>query len=147
MKVKNFFSESQQKLIVDAISAAELNTSGEIRLHLIDICKNDPTQEAVVVFEKLKMHQTEQRNGVLIFLAISDKKFAIIGDKGINELVPENFWDSIRDEMISHFKNNDFVLGLTKGIEQVGEKLKKFFPIKNNDINELSNDISFEEHV
>jgi uncharacterized membrane protein len=145
MKVKNFFSEAQKNSIVEAISSAELNTSGEIRLHLTDHCKWDPKEEAVAVFGRLKMHQTDQRNGVLIFLAIADKKFAIIGDKGINELVPEDFWDSIRDEMKTHFKANQFDTGLIKGIHQVGEKLKKFFPIQNNDVNELTNDISYNE--
>jgi len=145
MRVKNFFSEAQKNSIVEAISSAELNTSGEIRLHLTDHCKLDPKDEAVGVFERLKMHQTEQRNGVLIFLAILDKKFAIIGDKGIDELVPEDFWDSIRDEMQAHFKANEFEKGLINGILEIGEKLKKFFPIQTNDVNELSNDISFNE--
>jgi len=145
MKAKNFFSEAQKNNIVEAISSAELNTSGEIRLHLTDHCKIDPKDEAVTVFERLKMHQTDQRNGVLIFLAIADKKFAIIGDKGINELVPEDFWDSIRDEMAQNFKANEFDKGLIQGIHQVGEKLKKFFPIKTDDVNELSNDISYNE--
>lgn len=145
MKVKNFFSEVQKNNIIEAISSAELNTSGEIRLHLTDYCKMDPKDEAVAVFERLKMHQTDQRNGVLIFLAIADKKFAIIGDKGINELVPEDFWDSIRDEMQTYFKANQFDTGLIKGIHQVGEKLKKFFPIQTNDVNELTNDISYNE--
>ena len=125
MKAKNFFNSDQQNKIVQAISLAELNTSGEIRLHLNDKCDKDPKLEAIKVFEQLKMHQTEQRNGVLIYLAVSDKKFAIIGDKGINELVPEDFWDSIRDVMLTHFKMQQFDLGLIKGNEQVGEKLKK----------------------
>lgn len=145
MKAKHFFTDLQKKALVEAISSAELNTSGEIRLHLTEHCKNDPRDEAVAMFGQLKMHQTEQRNGVLIFLAVVDKKFAIIGDKGINELVPEDFWDSIRDQMLSHFKNQEFDLGLIKGIEQVGEKLKKYFPIRNNDVNELTNDISYNE--
>ncbi len=144
MKAKDFFTENQQQNIVNAISSAELNTSGEIRLHLLDSCKNDPKEEAILVFEKLGMTKTELRNGVLIYLAVADKKFAIIGDKGINEVVESNFWDSIRDEMIKHFKNNDFENGLINGILHVGEKLKKHFPYASNDENELSNDISFE---
>lgn len=144
MKATDFFTENQQQNIVDAISSAELNTSGEIRLHLLDSCKKDPKDEAIIVFEKLGMTKTELRNGVLIYLAVADKKFAIIGDKGINEVVEATFWDSIRDEMIKHFKNNDFENGLINGILQVGEKLKKHFPYASNDENELSNDISFE---
>ncbi|MES2589019.1 MAG: TPM domain-containing protein [Bacteroidota bacterium] len=144
MRAKNFFTEIQQQHIVNAISSAELNTSGEIRLHIVDSCKNDPKDEAILIFEKLGMTKTELRNGVLIYLAVADKKFAIIGDKGINEVVEADFWDSIRDEIIFHFKKNDFETGLINGIAHVGEKLKKHFPYAKNDENELSNDISFE---
>ncbi len=145
MGVKKFFTEEQKTKIVEAISEAESNTSGEIRLHLLSHCKNDPKEESVAVFSKLKMHQTEQRNGVLILLAVEDRKFAIIGDKGINELVPDDFWDSIRDKMIFHFKQNQFDVGIISGILAVGEKLKHFFPLKQNDVNELSNEISYDE--
>jgi uncharacterized membrane protein len=145
MKAKNFFSKTQQLEIENAIASAELNTSGEIRLHIVTHCKNDPKIEAVNVFSKLKMHLTEQRNGVLILLAVEDRKFAIIGDKGINELVPENFWDSIRDKMVYHFKQDQFDIGIIEGIKEIGNKLKHFFPIQKNDINELSNEISYDE--
>jgi uncharacterized membrane protein len=145
MRAKNFFNLQQQKNIVDAISSAELNTSGEIRLHLVDTTKNDVYQEAVSVFESLEMTKTEQRNGVLIFLAVRDKKFAILGDKGINDIVPVDFWDSVRDEMISFFKKHDFEQGIIAGITAVGEKLKAHFPYAKDDENELSNEISFGE--
>jgi uncharacterized membrane protein len=143
MKAKTFFNKEQQKNIVDAISSAELNTSGEIRLHIVDACAQDPMQEAIHVFESLGMTKTELRNGVLIFLAVKDKKFAIVGDKGINEVVPSDFWDSIRDTMISNFKNHDFEKGIVAGITAVGEKLKQHFPYSQDDENELSNEISF----
>jgi uncharacterized membrane protein len=146
MKAKNFFNKAQQQHIVDAISSAELNTSGEIRLHLVDFCSQDPIQEAVLVFESLGMTKTELRNGILIFLAVKDKKFAIVGDKGINAIVPADFWDSIRDEMISHFKKHDYEKGLITGIKAVGQKLKEHFPYSKDDENELSNEISFEEN-
>ncbi len=144
MNAKNFFTESQQQEIVASIVAAEQNTSGEIRLHLVDNCAGDPKQEAISVFEKLGMTATEKRNGVLIFLAVQDKKFAIVGDKGIDEAVPADFWDSIRDEILSHFRKEDYVNGLKEGISHVGEKLKAHFPYHEADQNELSNDISFE---
>ncbi|MBI2258756.1 MAG: TPM domain-containing protein [Flavobacteriia bacterium] len=145
MKAKDFFSEEQIQQIVESISRAEEKTSGELRVHLTDKCQSgDPKSEAIKIFEKLKMHQTEQRNGVLFYLAYKDKRFAIIGDKGINELVPVNFWDNIRDNMQNHFRNGQFVQGLTEGIEEAGNSLKKYFPIKSRDTNELSNDISFE---
>ena len=145
MKANSFFSEEEKTRIVHSISQAEEKTSGEIRVHLTENCPSgDATKEAIRLFEKLKMHQTEQRNGVLIYLAYLDKKFAIIGDKGINELVPHHFWDSVRDLMQEQFKKGNFVEGIENGIHHAGEKLKKFFPIGHRDVNELSNDISFE---
>lgn len=144
MNSKSFFNNKQQQQIVAAIAHAEKNTSGEIRLHLVNSCKTDPKQEAIAVFEKLGMTATELRNGVLIYLAVKDKKFAIIGDKGINEVVPADFWDSIRDKMIEEFKNGGYLAGIAKGIHAVGDKLKTHFPFAADDTNELSNEISFE---
>jgi uncharacterized membrane protein len=91
------------------------------------------------------MHETALRNGVLILLSFNDKKLAILGDKGINEKVPKDFWEDIKNEMISHFKNENFVSGIAEGILKSGEQLKKYFPYKDDDINELSNDVTFEE--
>lgn len=146
MRAKNFFSKEQQKNIVDAISSAELNTSGEIRLHLVDSSTKEAYEEAVDVFESLGMTKTELRNGVLIFLAVRDKKFAVIGDKGINDVVPTDFWDSIRNEMLSNFKKQEFEKGIIAGITAIGEKLKTHFPYSKDDENELSNEISFGEN-
>lgn len=145
MSVKNFFTKEQQNLITKSISEAEKNTSGEIRVHLEMDCKVDAKTRAIEVFDQLKMGQTNLRNGVLFYLALNDKKFAVIGDSGINEIVPINFWDSIRDEAIQNFKQNKFSEGLIIGITMTGEKLKAHFPYQPNDENELSNDISFQE--
>lgn len=145
MGIKNFFSESDKKSIQEAISEAELNTSGEIRVHIDAKCAEDVKLHAIEVFGKLKMHETAMRNGVLFYLAVEDRKFAIIGDEGINKVVPADFWDNIRETMTQYFKQNDFVNGLCEGIKMAGEKLKANFPHKEDDINELSNEISFEE--
>jgi uncharacterized membrane protein len=145
MAVKDFFSESQKQDISRSIELAELNTSGEIRVHLENTCKTEPVKRAIEVFEKLAMHQTEQRNGVLFYLAVKDKKFAIIGDQGINDLVGNDFWEEVKTEMGNQFKLSQFSIGLCKGIEMAGEKLKFHFPYQANDVNELSNDISFGE--
>ena len=144
MSAKNFFSETDKIAIQQAITDAELNTSGEIRVRVERKCKVDPKVKAIEIFEKLEMHRTDLRNAVLFYLAVDDKKFSIVGDKGINEAVPVNFWDSIRDEMLMHFKNNEFALGLCTGIQRAGEKLKNHFPFQEDDKNELSNEISFE---
>ena len=139
------FTEQQPKQVQDAIAQAELNTSGEIRVHIDKRCKEEPMKMAIAVFEKLGMHKTEQRNAVLFYLAMDDKKLAILGDKGINEAVPTNFWDEIRDLMVSHFKKGEFTEGLSKGIVMAGAQLKTAFPYQSDDTNELSNEITFED--
>ena len=143
---KNPFSETQQKAIQDAIAAAELNTSGEIRVHVDSRCKEEPMKQAILTFEKLGMHKTELRNAVLFYVAMDDKKLAILGDKGINEAVPENFWDNIRTNMVAHFKASNFTEGLVEGILKAGEQLKVAFPYQSDDSNELSNEISFQDN-
>ncbi len=138
------FSEKEQLGIKAAIAEAELMTSGEIRLFIDDHCKNaDPVEKAVLVFSQLKMHQTDLRNGVLIYLSVKDHKFAIIGDKGIHEKVKDDFWNETKELMLSHFKNNLLADGLIAGIKKAGEALAVHFPRKSNDSNELSNEIVF----
>ena len=141
MNAKNFFTQDQKLAITKAITQSELQTSGEIRLHIDSNCEVNVLDSATVIFRKLKMHKTELRNGVLFYLAVTDKKFAILGDKGINEKVPENFWDNIKELMLDHFKKQQFTEGLCKGIEMAGEKLKTHFPLQSNDTNEITNDI------
>lgn len=140
---KDIFSKAEQKLIVDAIKEAELNTSGEIRVHIDNSCKEDVLDRAAYVFETLKMHETELRNGVLFYVAYDDHKFAILGDAGLNAKVPENFWDSTKDEVISMFKEGQYAQGLANGILKAGKELKQHFPYRKGDVNELDNDISF----
>lgn len=143
MSAKKFFTEQQRLSIQKAIANAELNTSGEIRVHIDDNCKEDALDKAADTFHRLKMNKTQLRNGVLFYLAVADKKFAILGDKGINEKVPKDFWDNIKDTMLSYFKQQQFTEGLCKGIDMAGEKLKAHFPLQKNDVNELSDEISF----
>ena len=138
-------SKKEQKKIVEAIQQAEKRTSGEIRVHIESHCQGDPLERAKAIFVKLNMHQTEQRNGVIIYLALKDRKLAIWGDKGINERVPENFWEDVKETMINYFKQGKFTEGLTKGIAMVGEKLREYFPYQADDINELSDEISMGE--
>jgi uncharacterized membrane protein len=143
MSAKNFFSPKQQDIVVAAIREAEKNTSGEIRVHIEDKCEGDAMDKAVVIFKKLKMHKTAQHNGVLFYLAVKSKKFSVIGDKGINEKVPADFWDGIKDKTIAHFKDGEFAQGLSEAIRECGVQLKTYFPYNNDDKNELSDDISF----
>ena len=145
MKPSQFFSEEQKKNITDAVKEAELNTSGEIRVHIETDCKSDVLDRAAYIFEKLAIHKTELRNGVLFYLSVSDRKFAILGDAGINAVTPDNFWEEIKETVISHFKKNEFDLGISTGIKMAGEALKKHFPYQKDDINELSDEISFND--
>jgi len=144
MKPSDFFSEEQKKRITDAIKEAELNTSGEIRVHIESDCKSEVLDRAVYIFEKLSMHKTDLRNGVLFYLSINDRKFAILGDAGINAVTPDNFWEEIKETVITHFKKNEFDIGLSTGIKMTGNALKKHFPYQTDDINELSDEISFD---
>ncbi|MEN0002830.1 MAG: TPM domain-containing protein [Bacteroidota bacterium] len=138
-----FFKIEDENRIIGAIRAAEERTSGEIRVHLEDKCKGNILEEAQRAFLKLKMNETAQRNGVLIFIAPSRKEFAIVGDKGINEVVPENFWEAERDLMQQHFRNEQFAEGIALALHQIGMKLREFFPIQEDDENELPDEISY----
>lgn len=140
---KDFFNDDQKDLIVDAIKEAELNTSGEIRVHIENKCKGDVLDRSAQIFAMLKMHKTKLRNGVLIYLAIETRVFAIIGDLGINQVVPTGFWDETKALMLENFKENNFAEGLAKGIILAGQQLKEHFPYQDDDINELPDEISF----
>lgn len=140
---KDFFNKEERKLIVDAIKEAELNTSGEIRVHIDSKCKEDVMDRAAYWFEKLQMHKTELRNGVLFYLAYEDHKFAILGDAGINQKVDANFWEKDKETMLNYFKQGEFAKGLSEGIKLSGEQLKAHFPYQSDDVNELSDEISF----
>ena len=138
------FSETEQKRVVEAIQTAETHTSGEIRVHVEQHCAEaDVLVRAQQVFAQLNMDRTEQQSGVLFYVAVTDRKFAVLGDKGINERVPTGFWDNVRDVLREHFKQESFSEGLSKGIVLAGEQLKTFFPRQDNDANELSDDVSF----
>ena len=139
---KHLFSAEQKQLIVASIQEAEKLTSGEIKVHLEPKCAKEPMARALEVFHKLGVHKTEHKNGVLIYLAWRDKKFAIIGDAGINKVVPANFWDSTKEEMKKHFSKGEFMEGISFAIKETGVHLAQYFPPHNDDKNELSDEIS-----
>ena len=140
------FTDRQREAIQLAIARAELDTSGEIRVHIDKKCTEDPMERAIEVFHKLGMHETTQKNGVLIYVATFNRKLAIVGDSGINAVVPDHFWDDERDLMIYHFRKGQFTEGLVEGIKMVGEQLKAAFPYLENDQNELSNEVTFDDN-
>lgn len=143
---KDKLTEEEKKSIVSAIKEAELNTSGEIRVHLENHCREEVLDRAAEVFATLNMHKTELRNGVLFYLAMKDHQFAILGDRGINQKVPEHFWEDIRDFMIEKFKEGKYAEGLAEGIKMAGNQLKVHFPYQSDDRNELPDDISFNKN-
>ena len=141
-KVEDFLNAADEATIIAAIKEAENNTSGEIRVHLEESTNKPPMDRALEVFYLLEMDRTEQRNGVLIYIAIESKKFAILGDEGINNLIPDDFWNAEKELMLTHFLKGEFAKGIALAIFEVGKKIKEFFPYQSNDTNELSDEIS-----
>ncbi len=141
-KAREFFSPPQAQALEQAIREAELLTSGEIRIHVEDFC-DDPFERGKTVFANLQMDATEEKNGVLFYLAVESRKFAVLGDIGIHERVGQEFWDRIRDAMVTEFKKGDFVAGLKFGVLTAGRELSDYFPRSPNDKNELPDAISF----
>jgi uncharacterized membrane protein len=141
-KVEDFLTQEEEQAVVEAIRLAEMATSGEIRVHIEKTTSIAAFDRALEVFHALKMNETQLQNGVLIYLAVKDKAFVICGDKGINDVVAEDFWDSTKEIMAAHFKNGNFKQGLIDGIMKAGAQLKTHFPHQDDDTNELSNEIS-----
>jgi Predicted membrane protein len=143
MKASSFFTKEQQAHIREAITEAEKETSGEIRVHIETHLSGDILDRASWIFKRIGMHQTKERNGVLFYLAVRNRKFAIIGDAGINAKVSEGFWDKIKGIMEDDFREKKFTEGLAKGILMAGNQLREQFPHLATDVNELSDEISF----
>ena len=138
----DFLSKAEEQRLVDAIGRAEQNTSGEIRVHLEANCKGNPYERAIEVFYMLEMNKTAARNGVLIYVAFSDRKLAILGDVGIHMHVAPETWETIKNQMTADFSTGNYAAGLCTAVASVGEHLKNFFPYHRDDRNELSNSVS-----
>jgi len=141
-ELKKFLSKKDEKEIVAAIGKAEKNTSGEVRVHIEAHTDEDHFEHALKVFQQLEMHKTELRNGVLIYIAVNDHQFVILGDEGINKAVPDDFWESTKDIMQKHFRKGHFKTGIIEGVLKAGLELKAHFPYQEDDQDELSNEIS-----
>lgn len=144
MSANSLISNVEIELIKVAIGNAELLTSGEIRVHIESKCKTDPLEKAILIFQKLNMHHTKFRNGVLIFIALNDRKFSIVGDQGIYSKVEPDFWNSTKKLMQEKMSSGQMIEGIITGIKEAALQLQKYFPSSENDKNELSNDITFE---
>jgi len=145
IKASSFFTKEQQAQVLTAIKKAEESTSGEIRVHIETRVKGNVLDRAAWIFKRIGMHGTTERNGVLFYLAVTNRKFAVIGDEGINTRVTSDFWDGVKQLLEKHFAEGKFTEGLTKGILMAGSQLKEQFPYKKDDINELPDDISFDD--
>ena len=141
-KVEDFLNKEEEQQIVEAIRLAEMETSGEIRVHIEKTTSGDAFDRALEVFHLLKMDNTKLQNGVLIYVAVDDHNFVICGDKGINDVVANDFWDCTKDAMMAQFKQGNFKQGLIDGIKNAGDQLQKYFPWEEGDSDELSNEIS-----
>ncbi len=141
-KVEAFLSKKEEQEVVDAIVFAEKNTSGEIRVHIEKETIKPIFDRAMEVFEQLEMYKTKARNGVLIYVAVKDKSFLIYGDRGINDKVATDFWESTKNVMLENFKKGNNKQALVDGILSAGQQLKRYFPFENDDLDELSNEIS-----
>lgn len=140
---QEYLTEEEQQSVKAAIALAEKSSSGEIRVHIERKCKENVMDRAAFIFEQLAMHRTKLRNGVLFYLALDDHKLAILGDVGINQLVPEGFWDQCKEHLIKKIKRGEMIKGLCEAIVLAGNQLKEHFPYQSDDLNELSDEISF----
>ena len=146
MPAREFLTEEEEQRIIKAIEAAEEFTTGEIRVHIEFKCKKDPLDRATNVFGELKMHETDARNGVILYIATDDRKVAIFGDEGISQQVDDDFWQDEIDKLIREFKSGNFEKGIASVVADIGEKLKQFYPSDGTDPNELDNEITFEDN-
>ncbi|WP_034061564.1 TPM domain-containing protein [Lacinutrix jangbogonensis] len=140
--VESFLTTVEEQEVVAAICKAEQQTSGEIRVHIETTSKGNIETRALEVFSILNMQNTELHNAVLIYIATNDKAFAIYGDKGIDAVVSNSFWDTTKETIQNHLKNGNRKQALVDGVLLAGQQLKSHFPISKNDRNELSNTIS-----
>ncbi len=145
MNASSFFSKEQQDHILSSVKEAEKETSGEIRVHIETSLKGEVLDRAAWIFNKLGMNKTAERNGVLFYLAVEDRKFAIIGDAGINAKVAPGFWNDISEHLVKRFKEGKFTEGLSEGIILAGKQLQTHFPCMTDDVNELPDEISFDK--
>ena len=141
-KVEKFLTRSEENEVISAIQEAEMNTSGEIRVHLEAKANKDPMDRALEIFEFLHMDNTKNGNGVLFYVAVEDHLLVLLGDEGINKVVPADFWEGTKNLVLEHFKRGRVKQGLVEGILMAGKQLKQHFPYRRGDVNELPNEIS-----
>ena len=142
--VRRVLAEADLASVAAAIAEAEAATSGEIRVHLDARCPGEALARAALVFERLGMHRTAARHGVLIYVSIEDHKLAVLGDRGIHERVGQAYWDGLLETALAHFRRQRFRDGLVHAVSEVGAALRQHFPRRPDDVNELPDRVSVE---
>lgn len=146
MSTNGFLTEEQEQRIIKAIAEAENKTSGEVRVHIEHKSNRDPLERAARIFHELGMDETELQNGVLIYIATEDHKAAVYAGKGIHKQVEEGFWNDVLNILLDHFKQQEFEAGIVEAVKIVGNKLKELYPYRRDDINELTDEISYKKN-
>jgi uncharacterized membrane protein len=144
-KKKDFFTAEEQQLIIGAIQNAERMTSGEVRVFVESKCSYmDAIDRAAELFFQLEMQKTDDRNAVLLYVAMKDRQLAVFGDEGIHEKVGNEYWNNALQKMISNFNRENYAAGISEVVKDIGAALTKNFPFNNDtDKNELPDDIVF----
>ena len=143
-RFRDFIDDRGERRILEAIGRAERHSSGEIRVHLHQGGGEDVYQRAVETFERLEMHKTRLRNGILIYVDTRRRRFAVIGDEGIHRKVGQDFWEQIRDILAEHFRQGQYTDGIVRAIDAIGLALAEHYPYSDDNINELPDEISFD---
>ena len=140
-----FLTEEESTRIEQAIAEVELTTSAEVKVVVLRYCWDDIYVKAARIFSKFRLDKTELRNCVLVMLVVTNQEYLIYGDEGIHEKVGDGFWDDVRDEMLTHFVCDHFGDGLVHAVHRVGEKLADYFPYQTDDVDEIPNEVIFED--
>jgi len=144
-RIKHFFSPEENESIVAAIRESERRTCGEIRVYIESHCRfMNPVDRAIEIFYGLKMEKTEQRNGVILYIALKDHQLAVFGDEGIYQKVGKPFWDKAVQHILSEFTAVRYSEGIVHVVKEIGEALHEHFPYDSHaDRNELPDEIVF----
>lgn len=142
----DLLTDEQEQRIIKQIQQAEKKTSGEIRVHIENQCSGDALTRAARIFHELGMDETEQQNGVLIYIACDDHKAAVYAGKGIHKQVEDHFWNDVLQVLIEHFKKEEYEEGIADAVQIVGKKLTEMYPYERGDVNELRDDISYHDN-
>lgn len=141
-----YFNKKDLARITQACTEAEKTTSGELRVSILR--KRDKKQTDLSVkdlalqeFYNLKMDETRDKTGILLFILLNERKFQILADEGINEKVSPDTWQAQAEVFTDFFKKKKYTDGVITVLQNMGKILTEYFPIKDDDTNELSDEV------